>query len=316
MVTIGELLVDFAPAQAGSSLDGAEILQRAAGGAPANAAAAVARLGGSAAFIGRVGADAFGRFLKRSLAATGVDVRHVATDPDAPTTLAFVSLDEQANRDFVFYRADTADTRLSTDDLDDELLRAAAVLHFCSNSLTHESSRAATLEAARRAAADGALVSFDVNWRAPLWSSTAEGRRHVLEALKLASVVKVSEEDLAFVAGSADAEAAHDLLLPKTRLLLVSAGADGVHVLQHGRHAHVPAWPVTAIDTTGAGDALAGALLLQLAAGPGLLGDFPALLAAVARAQAYAALSTTRAGAIPSYGTAAELEEFLRVAAG
>src|SRR5690606_9417236 len=146
-------------------------------------------------------------------------------------------------------------------------------LHFCSNSLTHETSRAATFAAAAIAADAGALVSFDVNYRAALWQSAADARPQLDRALSCAQIIKLSESELAFIAGSADPEAAHDLLRQDVRLVLLSAGAQGVHAIMRGAHLHVPAFRVTAVDTTGAGDALAAAVLQQVAGSPGILDD-------------------------------------------
>ncbi len=311
VLAVGELLIDFVPGEKDTSLYDASTLRKAAGGAPANVAAVVARLGGDSAFVGRVGNDSFGRWLRDTLGEVGIDTSGTVLDGGAQTTLAFVSVDAVGDRDFSFYRNDTADTRLAARDLREEQLAAAAVLHYCSNSLTHESSRHATLEAARRASAHGALVSFDVNYRAPLWSSASEARSRITEALAPANIIKLSEAELEFLAGSADPEAAHDLLKPGVRLLLLSAGAEGVHVLQRGRHGHVRAWPVEAADTTGAGDALAGAVLHQIARDRSLLDSFDRLLEAVSTAAAVAALSTRTAGAIPSYPDQASVEAFM-----
>lgn len=312
VVTIGELLVDFVPGQPGTSVRQAETFRRAAGGAPANVAAAVALLGGRSAFIGRVGADPFGDWLISELATCAVDTSAIVSDPEANTTLAFVSLAGDADRDFIFYRHETADTRLSMADLDSGHLERAAFLHFCSNSLTAEPARSATFAAVERARAAGALISFDVNWRPGLWADPQTGRNHIRRAAGLADILKLSEEELDFVADPDDSDPARTWLEAGARLVLVSLGAAGVRVVTRELNGHVPAARVSAVDTTGAGDALAGALLYELSVLPELPTDPERLLAAVGRANAVAGLSTTRPGAIPSYPDAATLQRFLQ----
>lgn len=311
VVSIGELLVDFVPGEPGVNLYEAVSFQKAAGGAPANVAAVVAKLGGRSAFIGRVGDDPFGRWLRDTLQATGVDTRAVRLDPAFPTTLAFVSLAADADRDFAFYRNNTADTRLAPADLDDGLLREAAYLHFCSVSLSREPARATTFEAARRARAAGALVSFDVNWRPPLWDDQTRARAVIKEGVALADLLKLSESELSFLTGSDQPEAARRLLNGRLRFILVSRGADGVTLVTRNAVTDIPAFKVRPVDSTGAGDALAGALLFDLAREPGIPDDEVLLREAVRRAQAVAALSTLKPGAIPSYPDSAELQEFI-----
>lgn len=311
LVTIGELLVDFVPQQPGTSIGEAAVFTRAAGGAPANVAAAAARLGADSAFIGRVGADPFGYWLVQQLRACGVHTDGVTLDPTANTTLAFVSLSDDADRDFLFYRTATADTRLSPADLDKGLLSRATVLHFCSNSLTHEPARSATLEAIRLARAAGALISYDVNWRPGLWDDGQAGILQALKAARQADVLKLSESELGLLNASGGPDDAGGFLAAGAQLVLISRGAAGVEAHTKGFSTELAGLPVAAVDTTGAGDALAGAFLSALTADPGLAGNREALTSALARANAAAALSTTRPGAIPSYPDAAELGQFL-----
>ncbi len=294
VITVGELLVDFVPAGDGS-------YRPAAGGAPANVAAAVARLGGRAAFIGRVGQDSFGRWLVSELAGTGVDVRYVVTDPGAPTALAFVTLEPDGERDFSFYRGDyAADTRLSPADIPDSVPGENDILHFCSNSLTHDSPREATAAAAGAAA----RVSFDVNLRLPLWQSAPEAKERILGAIPLADILKLSRDEADFLGLDAAG-----LLALGPSLVLLTMGAQGVQVTSGQDSFTVPAWPARTMDTTGAGDCFIGAFLEQAVRTPELSGE--ALRQAVSRAQAAAALSTESPGAIPSYPSAAELAGFM-----
>lgn len=310
VVCLGELLIDFVPGQPGVSVREATGFIKSAGGAPANVAAVIARLGGRSVFIGRVGADPFGDWLRAQLAETGTDTSHLISDPAAATSLAFVSLAADAGRDFMFYRDGTADTQLRPDDIPDSVLVNAAALHVCSVSLSTGPARTATLHAIRRARELGVPVSFDINWREPLWPDPAEALPVIREALAQADIIKLSGDELTFLTGRSGPEAVRELLNGPTRLVVLSRGANGLVMLTRRGTIEVAGIRVNAVDTTGAGDALAGGLLYALAADPGLADSDSALLAAAERANILAALSTTRPGAMPSYPTAEELAEF------
>jgi fructokinase len=321
VVAVGELLIDFIPREAGMGVRQADAFSKAAGGAPANVAVGVARLGGSSAFLGKAGRDPFGYYLQAVLQENRVDTRGLLLDPQWQTSLAFVSLAADGDRDFTFYRRHGADTQLEAHELDRELLCSTRILHCCSVSLTDEPARSATFAAVEIAAQAGALISFDVNLRPQLWSDLAEAREQVLRMLERANVVKLSSGELEFLTGSSDPAGAADLLGPATSLVIVSAGAAGVHWRTAHQSGHVPGFSVRTVDTTGAGDALAAAVLFELARQPELLAAAAADCAAPARlhellcrANAYAALSTTRPGAIPSLPTAVELAAFLALA--
>ncbi len=176
IICLGELLIDLFPAEVGRHLTEVSAFYPKPGGAPGNVAVAARRLGLTSAFIGKVGDDAFGRFLIDTLAAVGVETRGIRLDAEARTTLAFIALPDPHHAEFVFYRNPGADTRLRPDELDEELLRHARALHVGSLSLVAEPSRSATLRAVEIARAAGALVSFDVNYRPSLWPEPR--RRH------------------------------------------------------------------------------------------------------------------------------------------
>ena len=168
ITTIGEVLIDLT--QSGWTEQGIPRFDANPGGAPANLAVAASRLGARTDFIGRVGRDSFGDYLRRCLAENGVDVSGLSVDEKERTTLAVVALDEKGERTFSFYRDPSADVNLSMAHVPLERLGSTKVLHFGSVSLTAEPARTATLEAARTAKASGAWVSYDPNYRASLWS--------------------------------------------------------------------------------------------------------------------------------------------------
>ncbi|WP_284642331.1 PfkB family carbohydrate kinase [Paenibacillus silviterrae] len=318
IVCLGELLIDFVPETNGQPLSDVPAFRKAAGGAPANVAAAVAKLGGSARFIGKTGRDAFGQFLRGTLEDAGVDARLVETDA-ARTGLAFVSLREDGERDFLFYREPAADMLLEAQEVDAAWLEDAAVYHFGSVSLIAEPCRSATLEAARRVREAGGLVSYDPNLRPMLWPDADRMRREVLAHIGLGDVVKVGEEELTFLAEESDAAAAEQRLLALgARVLVVTLGGEGCRVVTSGgARIRVPGFPVHAVDTTGAGDSFVGAMLHRLVelgvtaeSMVSRLGDEATVHDVFRFANKVGALTTTRRGAIPALPTLAEAEAF------
>ncbi len=316
IVALGELLVDFVPDRAGVTLGEADRFLKAAGGAPANVAVGVRRLELEASFVGKVGDDPFGRWLVGILEADGVDVHDVRFEAAARTALAFVSLAASGERDFMFYRHPSADQLHRPDELDLDAIRAARVLHHGSISLIQEPSRSATLAAIAAASAADVRVSYDPNLRLPLWPSAEAAREGILSAWSTANLIKVSEEELAFLTGSEELAAAEDLMHDALELLVVTLGAKGVAWFALGRTGMVPGFEVQAVDTTGAGDAFVAALLAAWCRnlrpdGSTLMDDEMALSGALREANAYAALTTTRKGAIPALPTRTELRAFL-----
>lgn len=210
IVALGESLIDFTPS--GENSQGMALFARNPGGAPANVLAMAAKLGGKTAFIGKVGDDAFGAFLKKTMEDAGVDVRGLRMTREYPTTLAFVQLTPEGDRSFTFYRKPGADVMLAPAEVDRALLRDCRIFHFGSVSLTDEPCRTATLEAAREAKAAGAMISYDPNYRPFLWDSAERAREALLAALPLADIVKVSEEEMELLTGEVQLAAGADAL--------------------------------------------------------------------------------------------------------
>lgn len=287
VVCLGELLIDFVALRPG-------VFRRVAGGAPANVAVGLARLGVSTAFISKVSDDEFGRFLRATLDAEGVDTSGLATTRSAPTGLAFVSLDSRGERSFSFYRNPCADALLAPGDLRAAPWRGARIFHYGSISLIAEPSRSATLMAIARARRAGLRLSCDPNLRLPLWPSPARARAGMREALRHADIVKVSEEEVKFLGRT-----------PRAPLVVVTRGPRGGTVFDGERRFDYPPFKVRSIDSTGAGDAFAAGLLY------GLLREMP-VADAVRWAAACGALVTLRRGAIPAMPRVAAVRRLLR----
>jgi len=303
VITHGELLIDFVPTVTGVGLIDAPAFIKAPGGAPANVAAGLARLGVPAGFLGQVGDDPFGRFLAQMLRDAGVDVTTLSFTAQARTALAFVSLQADGERDFMFYRQPSADMLFSVAEVDAHAtaLRAAQAFHFGSISLIGEPARAATLRAIALAREGGALITYDPNLRLPLWRSAEAARAGMLLGLEHAAIVKVSEEELAFLTGASDeAEALARLWRPRLKLVAITRGAAGSTYVTPRFKGNVPGLPVLAVDTTGAGDAFMAGLLRGALADPAVLEAEDELFQVYRFANAAGALAATKRGAIPA----------------
>ncbi|MEP9005896.1 aminoimidazole riboside kinase [Enterobacter bugandensis] len=281
---LGDAVVDLLP-------DGEGKLLQCPGGAPANVAVGIARLGGKSSFIGRAGDDPFGRFMAKTLADERVDVKHMRLDPSHRTSTVVVDLDDHGERSFTFMVRPSADLFLEPADL--PTFSAGEWLHVCSIALSAEPSRSATFQAMADIREAGGYVSFDPNIRPDLWPDENALRRCLEQALQSADVVKLSVEELAFLTGDADVREGLNTLMERcpARLVLVTQGKEGVIAWHQGAVKHYPATPVQCVDTTGAGDAFVAGLLYGLAAGQ-------ELVPAIALAQRCGALATTAKGAM------------------
>ena len=288
-----------------------------AGGAPANVAVAVARLGGNGAFAGMLGKDLFGDFLLDSLQQAGVDCAGVARTDQARTALAFVALDASGERSFSFYRPPSADLLFRPEHFRDEDFHQAAVFHVCSNSMTDPELAEATRAGMRRARDAGALVSFDLNLRPALWPDGVDARPEVWPALHLADVVKLSAEELDYLAVDGEEAVLEKLWQGKTRLLIITDGANGLRWFHPDAEGEMPVFAVPAVDTTAAGDAFVGGLLHRLSSLQGndrldaLVGELPRLHTTLRFAAACGALTVTRQGSFTAMPSESEVLQFM-----
>ncbi len=313
VVALGELLIDFT--ESGLSPQGNPILEANPGGAPCNLLAMLTRLGRRTAFLGKVGDDSFGRMLRQRVADVGVDVSGLRTDPEIPTTLAFVHTLPGGEREFSFYRKPGADQMLRTEELDLDKLSKAKVFHFGTLSTTDEPSRSATYTALSFAKERGCLLSFDPNLRLPLWKSEEDARRQIAYGLAHCDILKISDNEIQFMTGETNIEVGVRQLLDRYPIALVLAtmGREGSKAFYRGRVVSAPACltPHT-IESTGAGDTFGGcALHFVLQYGLEQLTEED-LLELLTFANAAAALVTTRKGALCVMPERAEVLEFLK----
>ncbi len=263
VVALGELLIDFAPC--GTNESGYPVLSANPGGAPGNFLAALTKYGCSTAMIGKVGYDTFGRLLLKTLKDAGIETKSVQMDADVFTTLAFVSLDASGNRDFSFARKPGADTCLRPKEIDENLIVEAKVFHFGTLSLTNEPAASATRKAIELAKAHGLLISLDPNLRKPLWKREEDAKAAIEWSLKQADIVKISDEEIAWLWGLSP-EAGAEKLLKEYGVSLVYAtlGPRGCYAATASHHITVSSPSgIHVVDTTGAGDIFGGSAMSQ-----------------------------------------------------
>ena len=313
VVALGELLIDFTCVS--TDADGYPTMAAHPGGAPANFLAALAKFGAKTALLGKVGSDSLGRLLVGTLEGAGIDTRGLLVDDSVFTTLAFVTLDEQGDREFSFARKPGADTCITFEELDTSLIDQAKVFHFGTLSLTDEPARTATQKAVAYAMSKGKLITYDPNLRKPLWRDLQEAKQQLLWGLQQADVVKISDEEVAFLFGLGVQEgAAYILENYPVKLVFVTCGADGCWYQNAKAQGHMPSLTdIQVRDTTGAGDIFGGSAvwkLLQLNKAPQLL-EKAELEEIVRFACTAAGLSTTQPGGISSVPALDEVQKLM-----
>jgi fructokinase len=317
ILCFGEALIDF-HAEGNDDHGFPRAFVPFAGGAPANVAVAVARLGGRARFAGMLGSDLFGDLLLDSLRRAGVGVDDVMRTGEANTALAFVALDARGERSFSFYRPPSADLLFRPRHFRAEAFADTAIFHVCSNSMTDPALAEATREGMRRAHAAGALVSFDLNLRPALWPRDVDAHPALWDALALADLVKLSAEEFAYLAVDGETAVLERLWQGRARLLVVTDADAPLRWFAPDAEGELPAYRVPAVDSTAAGDAFVGSLLYRLAAQaigpnelPTLVTELPRLHATLRFAAAAGALTVTRQGSFSAMPDAAEVQAFM-----
>ncbi|MDD6058739.1 MAG: carbohydrate kinase [Clostridiales bacterium] len=301
VVALGELLIDFAAKSTDDK--GYPTMAANPGGAPGNFLAALNAYGRKTAFLGKVGNDAFGNLLLRTLNEAGIEIKGIVVDDSVFTTLAFVTFDESGDRSFSFARKPGADTQLRWEEIDKSLIDNARVFHFGTLSLTNEPVRTATQKTVAYVKEQGKLVSCDPNLRLPLWPDPDAAKEQMLWSLNQADVVKISDNEVDFLWGCTPEEGADKLLKEfGVALAMVTLGSDGCLLKTKDASFRAACPKVHTIDTTGAGDIFGGSAvyrLLELEKPIYALTE--ADLAYIGRFAVIAAsLSTERSGGIPS----------------
>lgn len=313
VTALGELLIDFT--ENGNSEQGNPLMEANPGGAPCNMLAMIQKMGGTTAFIGKVGKDMFGRQLKTAVEAVGIDTRNLMEDEEVHTTLAFVHTFPDGDRDFSFYRNPGADMMLTKEEIQEDLIRNSKVFHFGTLSSTHEGVREATRYAIDVAKEAGCLISFDPNLRPPLWNTLEDARKEIEYGLSKADILKISDNEVEFLCGTSDYDEGAKMLIEKYNIpfVCVTLGKDGSRAYYKGMRVEVPGFvQKNTIETTGAGDTFCGCMLHYIIQHG--LEDLTEenLRELLTFANAAASVITTRKGALAVMPSKEEVERLLR----
>lgn len=266
LVAIGEALIDFAPEKAGKPIKNVASFLPNIGGAPANVCGAYVKLGGEASMLTQLGEDPFGDKIEEELKMEGIDVSYILRTKEANTSLAFVALKENGDREFSFYRKPGADMLYQAKDVPKEVFKDAYALHFCSVSLGNYPMKEAHKQAIKYAKEAQSIISFDPNLRKQLWDNETDLQKAVQEFLPNADIVKLSEDEVAFVTGKQSiTEAVETLFAQGVTLVILTLGSEGAVAYTRNVKAVATGVKVEAVDTTGAGDGFIGSFLFQLA---------------------------------------------------
>ncbi len=314
IICLGEPIVDMVSTQPARNLVAASNFDKLAGGAPLNVAAAAARLGASAGVICKAGGDHFGDFMRLNLETCGVDTEHFLQDPDYATQLAFVAVDEQGVPDFSFHVKQSADMMLSSSELNWSYINTAEIFHFGTITLINTPVRNATLDAVQWATEQGIMISLDPNLRPALWPDLNEAMRWFLQAIAKSDFLKVSAEEMEFVAGTKDLESGANVLWEMgPELVAVTLGPEGTYAYNGHQGGHIPGFTVEVADTVGCGDAFTAAVLVKLLESDSDIAelDWLALKEIMTFANATAALTATGKGGIPAMPSRQQVDEFL-----
>lgn len=314
IMSIGEMLVDFTAVQdtkdGENGKSGDIYYKQNPGGAPANVAVMASRLGVSSGFIGKLGMDMFGKYLRDTLDAEGVDTTGVILDKDFSTTLAFVGKGGDGERDFVFYRKNGADLNLSFSEVNLKLVDSCKLLHFGALLLTSEPSKSAVINTVEYAKQQGKIVSYDPNWRERLWESKEAAVKAMRSVLMYVDVIKVSEAELQIITDCANLlPAIAKLLNDGVKVVCITQGAKGCIVATRHGIERLPTFKVETVDTLGAGDSFFGAFLSRLVLSGKSMDEIEMddLREFAMYANACGALSSTKVGAIPAMPTHGEI---------
>lgn len=313
VTALGELLIDFT--ENGNSEQGNPLMEANPGGAPCNMLSMIQKLGGTTAFIGKVGKDMFGRQLREAVESVGIDTRNLMEDEEVHTTLAFVHTFPDGDRDFSFYRNPGADMMLTKEEIQEDLIRNSKVFHFGTLSSTHEGVREATRYAIDVAKEAGCLVSFDPNLRPPLWKTLEDARKEIEYGLSKTDILKISDNEVEFLCGTSDYDEGAKMLIEKYNIpfVCVTLGKDGSRAYYKGMRVEVPGFvQKNTIETTGAGDTFCGCMLHYIIQHG--LEDLTEenLRELLTFANAAASVITTRKGALAVMPSKEEVEEQLR----
>ncbi|MGQ9548741.1 MAG: carbohydrate kinase family protein [Roseiflexus sp.] len=317
VVTMGELLVEFVATHPNTPLTDVPGFIKAPGGAPANVAVGLQRLGLHARFVGKVGDDPFGVYLRDSLAREGVDTRFLLIDHTARTTAVFVAVWDDGRKDLCFYRNPGADMLLSADEIDEQMFDGARCFHFGSIGFIDEPCASAQRRALDIARARGLMITCDPNYRQTLWRDAGVAQNVIQDSFRYCHLAKISEEEWEIATGTRDLDAGIAAVLARgVELLVITRGSRSAIATNGNYRIELDPPTVSVVETTGAGDGFMAAMITHLLPERERLGSLARVDRNVVRealifANAVGALTCTKPGAIPALPTRTEVERFL-----
>lgn len=313
VMCLGEALVDLVSLEPGKAIKDTRDWRLTPGGAVCNVAVGLARLGLKVGLITKVGSDPFGRMMLYFLKQEGVDTEWIKTTDSDLTALVFVALDKKRKPRFFFYGTPGADRGLSSEEIGNQAFQKIKVFHFGTISLSVEPVRSATLRAIKMAQQAGALLSFDPNLRFHLWKDHRALKKIAWSLIPKVDLIKLNQDELNFLTGGKDLKKGAEMLVKSgAKIVVVTLGRKGAFFATEKYQGTVPAFKFKPVDTTGAGDAFAAAMIYSLTQFPELPPEEKRMTGAVRFANAFAGLSTLELGAISGLKRPRQIERFLQ----
>ena len=313
VVALGELLIDFTID--GKSNQGNNTYEANPGGAPCNVLAMLNKMNKKTAFIGKVGNDAFGQILKKTIDDVGIDSKGLMFDEHVNTTLAFVNIDENGERSFSFYRNPGADMMLREEEIQQEIFADTKIFHFGTLSMTDLRMEQVTKHAVKKAKEQGAVISFDPNLRPPLWKKLGDAADKMWYGISQCDILKISDDEISFLTGTADIDQGIGKIMEQycPALICATMGKDGSKAYYKGKSVYAePFLQKNTIETTGAGDTFM-ACILNTVLDKGINGLSESDMYEMLRfANAAASIITTRKGALKVMPQNQEIRDMLQ----
>ena len=324
VLCMGEALIDMLSTKEQDATGATESFKKFAGGAPANVAVAVAKLGGNSGLFGKLGKDQFGEYLYRTLAELGVSTRFTGFSEQGKTALAFVGLDDSGERSFDFYIDNAAHTDLSAADLEPDLFAESRIISFCSGSVSTPELRKVTENALSQFHDAGSILCLDINLRPAFWDDAALAPKLISETATKVDMIKASHEELVELYGEANVDASIQQWLDSgVSLVLVTDGANPVAFYTRDTDGTYPTPKTQVVDTTAAGDAFVGGFLFTLASEvqnratfTHWVANFENILASLRFATQCGAIAVSRYGAFDALADIQQVEAFNNKKAG
>ncbi len=311
VVSLGTVFADFTQTE---NNENKTMLVQNIGGATANLAVACSRLGMKSAFIGKTGDDNFGRFAKSALEKENVDVSNLITDEIHQTPLAFIDHKKRGSEKYTFYRHNTADMYLKSQEVSKKLIDECKVFHFGSLTLIQDPAYQATVKAVQYAKSKNKIITYDPNYRKSLWKNDEEAFEKLTELINYCDIIKFSQEEFSIMTESDNLiRGIANLLKIGIKIILISQGANGCIIASRKGITQIPTHKIEIVDTTGSGDAFLACFIYKILSSEKNIEEYSSEeLCEFARfANAGATLCAMDLGAVNAMANAEEINKFM-----